>query len=425
MWSGSMAENINPAPLYSLIASASEAAPGNGMLERSLQAIRAHLGMEVAYVSEFVGNRTIFRHVDAPGLEALIKVGDSHSLDDVYCRHILEGRLPQLIADTSTEPVAMAMAITQAVPIGKHLSVPIRMPDGSVHGMFCCFGFKADHSLQERDMQMMKVFADLAAFEISRDLEATNAIKEKEDRIRTVIENNQISIVYQPIWKFEELYPVGFECLARFSAAPYRSPDAWFTEAAETGDGARLELTAIRLALSAVSSLPKNIYLAVNASPETILSGELHDTLNGMPAERIVLEITEHAHVENYDSLMHALQPLRNQGVRLAVDDAGAGYSSLQHILQLRPDLIKLDMGLVRNIDRDPARRALASALVLFARETGSQIIAEGVETAFELNALQSIGVERAQGYFLGRPMSLEEAKNLFNRERQLASCVA
>src|ERR1700733_4346456 len=191
------------------------------------------------------------------------------------------------------------------------------------------------------------------------------------------------------------------------------------------GRGARLELTAIRLALSAVSSLPKDIYLAVNASPETILSGELHDTLNGMPAERIVLEITEHAHVENYDSLMHALQPLRNQGVRLAVDDAGAGYSSLQHILQLRPDLIKLDMRLVRNIDRDPARRALASALVLFARETGSQIIAEGVETAFELNALQSIGIERAQGYFLGRPMSLEEAKMLFNRERQLANRVA
>ena len=191
------------------------------------------------------------------------------------------------------------------------------------------------------------------------------------------------------------------------------------------GRGARLELTAIRLALSAVASLPKDIYLAVNASPETILSGELHDTLNGMPAERIVLEITEHAHVENYDSLMHALQLLRNQGVRLAVDDAGAGYSSLQHILQLRPDLIKLDMRLVRNIDRDPARRALASALVLFARETGSQIIAEGVETAFELNALQSIGIERAQGYFLGRPMSLEEAKMLFNRERQLANRVA
>ena len=152
--------------LYGLIASWGQATPQNGKVKRSLQAIRAHLGMEVAYVSEFVGNQTVFREVDAPGLEAMIKVGDSQSLDDVYCRHILEGRLPQLIADTSTEPLAMAMPITHAVPIGKHMSVPIRLPDGSVHGMFCCLGFKSDHSLRQRDLQMMRVFADLAAFEI-------------------------------------------------------------------------------------------------------------------------------------------------------------------------------------------------------------------------------------------------------------------
>jgi EAL domain-containing protein (putative c-di-GMP-specific phosphodiesterase class I) len=95
------------------------------------------------------------------------------------------------------------------------------------------------------------------------------------------------------------------------------------------------------------------------------------------------------------------------------VDDAGAGYASLQHILQLQPDLIKLDMGLTRNVDFDPARRALAAALVAFARDTGSQIIAEGVETTCELEALRSIGVEKAQGYFLGRPMALDNAVKL------------
>jgi EAL domain-containing protein (putative c-di-GMP-specific phosphodiesterase class I) len=411
-----MAVDADKNALYGLIASMGQATPGDGMVKRSLQAIRAHLGMEVAYVSEFVGNRSVFREVDAPGLEAMIKVGDSHSLDDVYCRHILEGRLPQLIADTSAEPLAMAMPITQAVPIGKHMSVPIRLPDGRVHGMFCCLGFKADRSLHERDMQMMKVFADLAAFEIGRELEAVKAAKEKEDRIRSVIENNQLSMVYQPIWNLESRRPVGFECLARFSAAPSRSPDKWFAEAVEAKLGVLLELAAIRIAQAALAAFPADIYLAVNASPSAILSGELVDVLNGMPAERIVLEVTEHAHVEDYDRLLDALQPLRMSGVRLAVDDAGAGYASLQHILQLQPDLIKLDMGLTRNVDLDPARRALAAALVAFARDTSSEIIAEGVETTSELQALRRIGIEKAQGYFLGRPMPFDDAVKLANR---------
>jgi EAL domain-containing protein (putative c-di-GMP-specific phosphodiesterase class I) len=419
-----MPEDANNS-LFDLIASMGQTTSQDGMVRRSLQAIRAHLGMEVAYVSEFVGDRTVFREVDAPGLEAVIKVGDSQSLDDVYCRHILAGRLPQLMPDTAAEPVAAAMPITHAVPIGKHMSVPIRMPDGSVYGMFCCLGFKADRSLHERDMQMMKVFADLAAFEIGREVEATKAAKAKEDRIRTVIERNQLSIVYQPIWDLAGKRPIGFECLSRFSASPSRSPDQWFNEAFEAKLGIELELTAIRTAQSALSSLPAGIYLAVNASPGTILSGELLDMLDGMPAERIVLEITEHAHVDDYDELRRALRPLRVRGVRLAVDDAGAGYSSLQHILQLTPDLIKLDMSLTRNINIDPARRALASALVAFARDTGSRIIAEGVETESELAALGSIGVEKAQGYFLGRPMPLDDAVNLVVRPAPRADRVA
>ncbi len=377
-----MARDQDQDPLYGLIASMSQAAPQDGMVKRSLQAIRTHLDMEVAYVSEFVGDQIVFREVDAPGLEAMIKSGDARSLDEVYCRHILEGRLPELIPDTATEPVAMAMPITRAVPIGKHMSVPIRMQDGRVYGMFCCLGFKPDHSLHERDMQMMKVFAELAAFEIGREIEIAKLGKEKEDRIRTVIEKNQISMVYQPIWDLNEQRPDGFECLASLSA------------------------------------FPDHVYLAVNASPKTILSGELANTLVGMPAERIVLEITEHAHVDDYEGLLRALEPLRSRGVRLAVDDAGAGFSSLQHILQLRPDVIKLDMALTRHIHLDPARRALASALVAFARNTNSRIVAEGVETALELEALRAIGIEKAQGYFLGRPMPFDDATKLIAPER-------
>ena len=155
--------------LYDLIAPVARPVHSDELIGRALAAIRAHLGMDVSYVSQFDGDGPIFRVVDAPGLEHVIKPGDSRPLDDVYCRHILEGGLPQLMPDTAAEPVAAAMPITQAIPIGKHISVPIR--SGRQHFRNVLLpGFGADRSLGERDLQMLKAFADLAAFEIARDL---------------------------------------------------------------------------------------------------------------------------------------------------------------------------------------------------------------------------------------------------------------
>ena len=129
--------------------------------------------------------------------------------------------------------------------------------------------------------------------------------------------------------------------------------------------------------------------------------------LDGYPAQRLVLELTEHAVVQDYASLQVALHPLRQRGVRVAIDDAGAGYASMRHILQVRPDIIKLDMSLTRGIDQDFQRRAMASALIAFARETGSVIVAEGVETEAELAQLKRLGAANAQGFLLGRPKPL------------------
>ena len=249
----------------------------NGTLKRTLEAIRKHLGMQIAYVSEFRNDRTIFRQVDAPGLEALVKPGDSHSLDDVYCRHILEGRLPELIPDTSVNAFAKELPITSAAHIGSHISVPIRLPDGQPYGMFCCVGFEANPSLNSRDLQTLRAFADLAAFEINRDLATQKALEEKRERISGVIKSDQFSIVYQPICDIRTRQAVGFECLSRFSAPPVRAPNQWFGEAAEVGLGTALELAAIRAALGAMPSLAPHLHLAMNASVETIMSGEFPD----------------------------------------------------------------------------------------------------------------------------------------------------
>lgn len=377
---------------------------------RALRTVRTHLGMEVAYVSKFEDGMSKFREVDAPGLEELIKVGDERSLDDVYCMHILEGRLPSLMPDTSAEPLAASMPITGAVPIGKHMSLPLRLSNGDVYGMFCCLGPAPDVSLNERDLNMMRVFADFTAHEIESELETELVLKEKREKINEVIENDTLSPVYQPIYSLESDHHVGFESLARFETEPYRAPNVWFADASDVGLGSWLEMQAIKKAIRPLAQFPENVYLTLNASPETVIADGFAELFEDYSFKRLVLEITEHAQVHDYDVLNAAIAPLRERGMRLAVDDAGSGYSSLQHIVRLKPDIIKLDIELTSSMDSDPVRYALGSALISFARATNCEIVAEGVETESELKVLKELCVHKAQGYYLGRPMKLKEA---------------
>jgi EAL domain-containing protein (putative c-di-GMP-specific phosphodiesterase class I) len=154
--------------------------------------------------------------------------------------------------------------------------------------------------------------------------------------------------------------------------------------------------------------LPDGVALSINAGPKTVTAPGFHEAILGVPAHRVIVELTEHNAIDDYPGLVDSLRSLRQKGTRISIDDTGSGYSSLAHILKLAPDLIKLDRDLVSGIDVDPVRRALAAALVSFAAETGAQIVAEGVETEDELVALRQLGVRYAQGYYLGRPAGLE-----------------
>jgi EAL domain-containing protein (putative c-di-GMP-specific phosphodiesterase class I) len=363
--------------------------------------------MEVAYMSEFVDGRSVFREVDAPGLEHMVKPGDSQSLDDVYCRHILEGRLPELMADTAAHPLAMAMPITRAVPIGAHMSVPVRLPDGEVFGMLCCLSPSPNPSLNARDLAVMRVFAEMAAGQMAKRREAERSGLAALARIEQVIADTAFAMVLQPIWQCGMDRPCGFEALARFPQLPHRTPDLWFAEAVEVGCGVRLELAAMAEALKTLSLLPADTYLSLNASPATIVGDALPALLAPWPAGRIVLELTEHWAIDDYAAIEAALAPLRASGIRLAVDDAGAGYANFQHILRLAPDIIKLDMALTRSVDTDLSRRALTSAMMVFVRDTGAMVVAEGVETAAEWRTLEQLGVRYGQGFFLGHPAGL------------------
>jgi EAL domain-containing protein (putative c-di-GMP-specific phosphodiesterase class I) len=146
------------------------------------------------------------------------------------------------------------------------------------------------------------------------------------------------------------------------------------------------------------------LYLSINLSPQMLRVPDLYQLLRNVPPGRVVIEITEHAPVDDYGFLRHALTRLTSLGIRIAVDDAGSGFASLRHILNIRPDIIKLDLDLTRGVDTDPARRALATSLVGFGEEIGAVIVAEGIETAAEFRTLLSLGIQYGQGFHIARP---------------------
>jgi len=229
-------------------------------------------------------------------------------------------------------------------------------------------------------------------------------------RIEHVLQRHALDIALQPIVDLTSGRLAGTEALARFRDG--RPPDLWLTEATETGQGLMLDRLTFVSAVRLLSRLPSNSYLSVNATPELILHGHLGESLAKVriPLHRLVIEVTEHAKVRSYSELLTCLAPLRERGVRLAIDDTGAGYASFNHVLQLRPDIIKIDRSLIANITDDPARRSLVTALVLLALDLGASVTAEGVETTSELRTLATLGVDCAQGYLLARP-SLDNAR--------------
>ncbi len=243
--------------------------------------------------------------------------------------------------------------------------------------------------------------------------EEEELLKAQAERIHDVLDNGRLSMVFQPIVDLEEDVVVGFEALARFPSSPDRPTETWFTEAATVGLRLQLELAGVEAALAALPKAPAEPYLSINAMPETLASPGLAELLEEAPAHRLVVEITEHAPVRDYEALKRAMRRMRGRGIRLAVDDAGSGFASLRHILQLAPDIIKIDNALTRNVYKDPARRALAAGLISFATELGATIVAEGIQSRHELDALRDLGVRYGQGFYLGRPGPIAEVMTI------------
>ena len=214
---------------------------------------------------------------------------------------------------------------------------------------------------------------------------------------------DDLTLVFQPIVDLAAATVAGYEALARFPGSA--GPDVWFAAAAEAGLAAELEALAIHKALAAVPSLPPDTFLTVNVSPHILGSAPVQDALATRPGlQRVVVELTEHTPVHDLAALRRQCDGLRRRGALIALDDAGSGYSGLQQLAALRPQVVKLDRALVSDADTDPVRVALAEMLGEFAGRIDAWLLAEGIETQAELAAFAQLGVPLAQGWLLGRP---------------------
>lgn len=386
-----------------------ETLPLDDFLQNVLAAVRHHLEMDVAFISEFTGNERVFRYVDSGDNDSPITVGDSGPLEESYCQKVVDGRLPERINDAFDVPEAMTMPVTQKLPVRGHISVPIRFRDNRLYGTFCCFSSRPSGTLNDRDLDLMRALATLAGHHIESLLSAEQRYVMDRASIQSILSEESLETLYQPVYDLRTQTVAGLEVLSYFTGTTRMSPREGFELANRVGLGISLELMAIRHGMVALSKLPAGLYLSFNVSPETVLSGELQRIFEGNEASRCVLEIRESHLQEDTGVLQEALQELHSQGVRLAVDDFAGESSSLQCSLRFRPAMLKQVMSLTRDIDSHENESIMTAAMASFSAQLDCPLVAKGVETREEMERLAELGVTHCQGWLPGPPMPLEE----------------
>jgi len=382
------------------------ATAGLTSIDALLETARQQLDMDVAFVAEFVGDQRVMRHITA-NCPIVTRPGDSEPLEGTYCKKIIDGKLPNVIPDSVANPVAAAIPATVNARIAAYVGVPVVFRNGRVFGTLCCLQRTPNPELTHRDAAVLTVIAKA----VSELLEEEERHRVNEDRVRErvadLVAAGGPDIVYQPIVDTRTRRWSGLEALSRFPVGSGFSTEEWYRGAAAVGAETALEIIAARSAVAALDHVEG--YLSLNLSAATVCTPDGQAFLAEQRLDRIVVELTEHAEVVDYPTLLGVLGPLRADGLRIAVDDTGAGFASLRHVLALGADIIKLDRSLISGLEHDPVRHALVGALTRFAAETGSRVVAEGVETEGELMAVQALGVQCVQGYLLGRPAPLDE----------------
>lgn len=378
-----------------------------------LRTAKQSLGLSLTFLSRLDGT---LQHMEV--VESSIPLfhdGQSQPQATSFCQAILDGKLPNVIPNVTKLPEAMKLPSARFPRIRSYVSVPVTLSDGTLYGTFCAAGFTSDKGLTKRDQALMEILASAAATVIEPGIQERRREAEILTRIQPVIDSGGANVVLQPIVALSNGARVGAEALSRFPPEWNRPPNEVFAEAESIGKGIELELLAAQSAVALLSRISG--YLSVNFSPATLLDNRCRTFLEGLPAERILIELSEHDSVQDYDVLTAALSPLREKGMRLAIDDVGVGFSSLRHIILSAPDVMKLDLSIVTGLAHDQVLRTLARSLSDFGHEIGAVIVAEGVETREDAIALRDVGVDFGQGWYFGRPGTVDQLADSYEVE--------
>jgi EAL domain-containing protein (putative c-di-GMP-specific phosphodiesterase class I) len=229
------------------------------------------------------------------------------------------------------------------------------------------------------------------------------ALRERErvwdDRIAEAITGRGVQAHFQPIVDLQRLQVTGYEALARFAGPAGGAPSDWFAQARQRGAAAALDAAVLRVSLGRRGDLPTNCFLAVNVEPDSLccpLVDRAFSDAGDLTA--VVIELTEHTPVEDYAPLLPVLERHRAAGASIAIDDAGAGYAGLQHLLRVRPDFLKLDASIVSGVGTDEAKAALVELVGTLASRLDTWVVAEGVEHVGDALRLRALGVPLVQG---------------------------
>ena len=369
-------------------------------LDRIVDLAHRHLGLDFVYIAELTDGQLIFRAAAGDGHSFGVAVDESRPSEDSYSRLLVEGRIPTVVPDITRDARLAHLPATTEAGIGAFIGIPLRLSGGILYGTLCGIDHDPDPTLGERDVRFMTMLGELVVDDLDE--------QRKQDQLRLalleLIATDDVRIAYQPIIELHRGGCLGVEGLARFPDS-FGPTEQLFAAANSVRLGLELERLAIRQAWFALEQLRPDQFLTINVSPDSLLElARRAQERSDLPLGQLVVEITEQSVVECYAALRDVIAPLRAQGLRIAVDDAGSGYASLHHIVELRPDFIKIDRSLVHGLADDHARRVAVSAFVLLSLDLGATVIAEGVERPRDLSALCDIGVYAGQGYLLGRP---------------------
>lgn len=373
-------------------------AVGGGGKDRLLDLARRHLDMDLAFLAEFDEGEQVFRALAGDASSFGWAREHALPLPGTYCRLMTDGAIPNAVPDAAAVPALADLAVTAAAGIGSYVGVPVRLADGSVYGSLCTVSHAAQQ-VDHRDVRFLAMLAELLGVELQA--ERDHALARAE--ICALIDGGELQIALQPVFDLGTRRLLGVEALSRF---PPQSgpPDQVFAAAHAVGAGLELERQALVTAWDVLPLLDDDQYLAVNLSPGVAIELAADAELSEQPLHKVVLEITEHEAVRSYTQLLDALAPARAAGLRLAIDDAGAGFASLQHIVELAPDIIKIDRCLVDGVSSSRSRQSVVKAFATVADDVGATLVAEGIEASADLRTVQNLGVTAAQGYLLGRP---------------------